>query len=97
MVPSVASGLTPNVIAHDPVPVDESVHRPAKPVGGGMARGPLAGAAGIADPAGAPLFMPRRSLSLQAASNALQTRTEMVAKRAAMKQGTEGLRSDDYG
>ena len=84
MVPSVASGLlAPNVIAHDVDPVAESVHRPARFTGGGLAAEP-AGAAlvlagGLSDP---PSVM--RSLPLQAASNNAQPMTEGVMRRQAM-------------
>src|SRR5580658_9959985 len=84
MLPSVASWTAPNVIAHDPVPLDESVQRPARLIGGvtGAPPGGVAPAAGLA---GTPLSTARRSLPLQAASSALQIRSGRLAMRRVMK------------
>ena len=84
-MPSVASGeLAPNVIAHELEPVAESVHRPARFTGGGLAAGP-AGAGALA---GGGLSEPPpkivRSLPLQATSNDAQTIAGRAARRKAM-------------
>ena len=86
-MPSVASGLlAPNVIAHDVEPVAESVHRPARFTGGGLAAEPVGAAlvlaGGLSDP---PSVM--RSLPLQAASNNAQAVTGRVMRRQAMVGG----------
>ena len=92
-MPSVASGvLAPNVIAHDVDPVAESVHRPARFTGGGLAAEP-AGAAlvlagGLSDP---PSIM--RSLPLQAASKHAQATTGRVRRRQAMVDGIGKMNS----
>ena len=95
MVPSVAFGVVPNVMSQELVPVDESVHRPARLRGGATAGEPLADApplGGLLDEP--PLSNVNRSLPLQAASSAVQARIERVAMRVAMNAGTD-LKSDD--
>jgi len=92
MLPSVAFGLAPNVMAQAPVPVDESVHRPAR-LRGGTTAAELAGAAlagGLLEEL--PSSEKRSLPPLQAASSAVQTRIETVATRDAMKceYGPEG-------
>jgi len=84
-VPSVASGLAPKVIAQDVEPEAESVHRPARLTGGGVAAGPAAGLVlgGLSDP---PIVM-MRSLPLQAASNNALAMAEGAMKRQAMVCG----------
>src|ERR1700722_3603059 len=88
MVPSVAFAVAPNVMAQELVPVDESVHRPARLRGGATAGEPLAAAPppdGLLDE---PLSHVKRSLPpLQAASSAVQARIERAAMRAAMDTG----------
>ena len=82
IVPSVASGeLAPKVIAHEPEPVADSVHRPARLIGGGLAAGPAGALAGggLSEP---PSVM--RSLPLQARSVDAQTIAGRVARRKAM-------------
>jgi homoaconitase/3-isopropylmalate dehydratase large subunit len=60
--------LAPKVIAHDPLPVADKVHRPARFSGGGMACGvATAVLAGVLPPTA------KRSLSLQAASRLAHT------------------------
>jgi hypothetical protein len=76
-------------MAHDPAPVDESVHRPAKLDGGGIMAGVFAGAA--PSTAG-------RSLLPQAASRAAQTMIGRSAMRDVMGRGCEEeKRYGDYG
>ena len=83
MVPSVASGLlAPNVIPQDVEPVAESVNRPARLTGGGLAAGPAAGLVvpdGLSDDP--PMVM--RSLPLQAPSNNAQAMADRVMRRQA--------------
>ena len=95
MVPSVAFAVAPNVMAQELVPVDESVHRPARLRGGATAGEPLAAAPppdGLLDE---PLSHVKRSLPpLQAASSAVQARIERAAMRAAMDAGWDLKMSD---
>ena len=83
IVPSVASGeLAPKVIAHELEPVADSVHRPARFTGGGLAAGPagtLLAEGGLSEPPNI-----ARSLPLQAASNVAQTIAGRAARRTAM-------------
>jgi hypothetical protein len=88
MVPSVAFALAPKVMVQELAPVDESVHRPARLTDGATAAALLAGA-----PPGGGLFellsSEKRSLPLQAASSAAQSRIGMVAMRDAMNARTD--------
>src|ERR1700716_1625527 len=91
MVPSVASWMAPNVIAHDPVPVgDESVQRPARLKGGAAPAALPAGPTPAGELPGAPLSTAERSVLQQPASSAVQTMIGMVAMRDVMRCGRAG-------
>jgi hypothetical protein len=74
-------------MAQEPVPVDDSVHRPARLTGGAAATEPPAGAAPLGGLFDELLSHEKRSPPLQAASIAVEARMRTVAKRFAMKRG----------
>jgi hypothetical protein len=81
-------------MAQELVPVDESVHRPARLSGGATVGEPLAAAPPLGGLLEEPLSHVKRSLPLQAASSAVQARIERVAMRVAMDAGMDLKRGD---
>jgi hypothetical protein len=81
-------------MAQELVPVDESVHRPARLRGGATVGEPLAAAPPLGGLLEEPLSHVKRSLLLQAASSAVQARIERVAMRVAMDAGMDLKRGD---
>src|ERR1700716_177844 len=92
MVPSVASWMAPNVIAHDPVPVgDESVQRPARSKGGAAPAVLPAGPTPAGEVPG-PRSTAERPVLQQAASSAVQRRMiGTVAMLDVMRCGAAGV------
>jgi hypothetical protein len=78
--------LAPNVIAQELAPVADSVHRPARLVGG-AAGAPPAGAAALGGLLEELLSHEKRSPPLQAASSAVEVKIRNVATRFVMKRG----------
>ena len=84
IVPSVALALAPKVMAQELAPVADSVHRPARLVGG-AAGAPPVGAALLGGLFEELLSHEKRSPPLQAASSAVEARIRSVAMRVAIK------------